>query len=233
MLLADGVCMSHVLIIEDQLKLRRNLQQLLEREGYGVVSTGTGEDGYYCATTQLFDAIILDLTLPGRDGLRVLSDLRASGFAKPVLILTASDSIDDRVAGLDSGADDYLVKPFAHAELLARLRALLRRGRPGVERLLHCGNLEMDLFTRKVARQGIEIEVSQREFELLEYLLRHKNSNVTRKMLARDVWNEPHGVLTNVIEVCVNSLRKKVELPGTRPLIRTVRGVGYAARDDT
>ncbi|MGE0758916.1 MAG: response regulator transcription factor [Pirellulaceae bacterium] len=223
--------MPRVLVIEDQLKLRRNLQQVLEQEGHEVVTAATGEEGYYCATTQSIDAIILDLTLPGRDGLEVLRDLRESGHRQPVLILTARDSIDDRVAGLDAGADDYLVKPFAHAELLARVRALLRRGRAGLERLLHCGDLEVDLLTRKVARRGTEIELSQREFELLEYLLRHKNSNVTRDMLARDVWKEPHGLLTNVIEVCVNSLRKKVEVPGTSPLIRTVRGVGYAVRD--
>jgi DNA-binding response OmpR family regulator len=223
--------MTRVLIVEDQLKLRRNLQQLLEQEGYEVVAVGTGEEGYYCATTQSFDSIILDLTLPGRDGLQILGDLRGCGFAKPVLILTARDSIDHRVAGLDCGADDYLVKPFAHAELLARVRALLRRGRAGLERLLYCADLELDVLTRKAARKGVEIELSQREFELLEYLLRHKNSNVTREMLARDVWKEPHGLLTNVIDVCVNSLRKKVELPGTRQLIRTVRGVGYAMRD--
>ncbi|HQX50261.1 MAG TPA: response regulator transcription factor [Planctomycetaceae bacterium] len=223
--------MFQVLVIEDQIKLLRNLQQLLEQDGYGVVVTGTGEEGYYAATTQTFDAIILDLTLPGRDGLQILSDLREAGFSKPVLILTARDSIDDRVAGLDSGADDYLVKPFTHAELLARVRALLRRGRSGVERLLHCGDIEMDLLTRRVIRRGVEIELSLREFELLEYLLRHKNSNVTRDMLARDVWKEPHGLLTNAIEVCVNGLRKKVELPGSRPLIVTVRGVGYSVRD--
>jgi DNA-binding response OmpR family regulator len=223
--------MFRVLVIEDQIKLRRNLQQLLEQEGYEVVAAGTGEEGYYSATTQSFDAIILDLTLPGRDGLQILSDLRENGYAKPVLILTARDSIDDRVAGLDSGADDYLVKPFAHAELLARVRALLRRGRSGLERLLYCGDIEMDLLTRKVVRKGVEIELSQREFELLEYLLRHKNSNVTREILARDIWKEPHGLLTNVIEVCVNSLRKKVELPGTRTLILTIRGVGYSVRD--
>lgn len=223
--------MSRILIVEDQLKLRRNLQQLLEKEGYEIVSAGTGEEGYYCATTQTFDAIILDLTLPGRDGLQILGDLRESGFAKPILILTARDSIDDRVAGLDSGADDYLVKPFAHAELLARVRALLRRGRSGVERLLHCADVEMDLLTRRVTRKGVEIELSGREFELLEYLLRHKNGNVTRDMLARDVWKEPQGMLTNAIDVCINSLRKKVELQGTRPLILTVRGVGYTVRD--
>jgi DNA-binding response OmpR family regulator len=224
--------MLRVLVIEDQLKLRRNLQQVLEKEGYQVVSAGNGEEGYYRATTESFDAIILDLTLPGRDGLQVLKDLRQGGFVKPVLILTARDSIDDRVTGLDCGADDYLVKPFAHAELLARIRALLRRGRSGLERLLHCADLEMDLLTRRVARKGVEIDLSQREFELLEYLLRHKNSNVTREMLERDVWKEPHGVLTNVIEVCVNALRKKIELPGTRPLVRTIRGVGYAVRDE-
>jgi len=223
--------MFRVLVIEDQIKLRRNLQQLLEQEGYEVVASGSGEEGYYSATTQPFDVIVLDLTLPGRDGLQVLGDLRESGYAKPVLILTARDSIDDRVAGLDRGADDYLVKPFAHAELLARVRALLRRGRSGVERLLHCGDVELDLLTRKVVRKGVEIELSQREFELLEYLLRHKNSNVTREMLARDVWKEPFGLLTNAIEVCVNALRKKVDLPGTQPLIITVRGVGYSVRD--
>ncbi len=224
--------MPQILVIEDQQKLRRNLQQMLEQEGYEVAAAATGEEGFRQATAQAFDAIVLDLTLPGRDGLQVLGDLRKSGFQKPVLILTARDSIDDRVAGLDAGADDYLVKPFAHAELLARLRALLRRGRPGQERLLYCADLEMDLFTRKVARKGVEIELSQREFELLEYLLRHKNTNVSREMLTRDVWKEPQGLLTNVIDVCVNSLRKKVEVPGTRPLIETVRGVGYAVREE-
>ncbi|MEX1230621.1 MAG: response regulator transcription factor [Planctomycetaceae bacterium] len=223
--------MFRVIVIEDQLKLRRNLQQLLEQEGYEVVAAGTGEEGYYSATTQPCDVIILDLTLPGRDGLQILGDLRESGFEKPVLVLTARDSIDDRVAGLDSGADDYLVKPFAHAELLARVRALLRRGHSGQDRLLHCSDIEMDLLTRKVVRKGIEIELSMREFELLEYLLRHKNSNVTREMLTRDVWKEPQGPLTNVIDVCVNALRKKVELTGVRPLILTVRGVGYSVRD--
>lgn len=223
--------MPRVLIIEDQEKLRRNLQQVLERESYEVVTAGTGEEGFYCATTQPFDAIILDLTLPGRDGLEILADLRAAGIARPVLVLTARDSVDDRVAGLDSGADDYLVKPFAHAELLARLRALLRRNQPPQSFVLTCDDLEMDLLARRVVRHETEVELSQREFDLLEYLLRNKNSNVTRDMLARDVWKEPQGVLTNAIEVCINGLRKKIELPNTRPLIRTVRGVGYAIRD--
>lgn len=223
--------MSRILIVEDQEKLRRNLQQLLENDGYDAIAASTGEDGYFLATTQTIDAVILDLSLPGRDGVQVLTNLRANGFAKPVLVLTARDSVEDRVAGLDAGADDYLVKPFAHAELLARLRALLRRVSTAQETVLRCGDLEMELLSRRVVRGGVEIELSQREYDLLEFLLRNKNSNVTREMIARDVWKEPLGVMTNVIDVCVNGLRKKVELPGTRPLIRTIRGVGYAVRD--
>jgi DNA-binding response OmpR family regulator len=223
--------MPRVLVIEDQDKLRRNLQQVLENAGYEVVVAAAGEEGYYCASTQSFDAVLLDLTLPGRDGLQILADLRAGGSTTPVLVLTARDSIEDRVEGLDRGADDYVVKPFAHAELLARLRALLRRSHGGREVLLRCGDLEMDLLTRRVTRRGAEIELSQREFDLLEYLLRHKNSDVTREMLSRDVWKEPFGLMTNVIDVCINSLRKKVERSGAAPLIHTVRGVGYAARD--
>jgi DNA-binding response OmpR family regulator len=223
--------MPRVLVIEDQLKLQRNLQKVLENEGYEVVTAGSGEEGFYCATTQRPDAIILDLNLPGRDGLEVLVDLRQAGIQQPVLILTARDAVEDRVAGLDRGGDDYLVKPFAHAEFLARVRALLRRSQAGLPTRLQCADLEIDLMARRVSRAGVEIDVSQREFEVLEYLVRHKNSNVTRDMLARDVWKEPHGLLTNVIDVCINGLRKKLDIPGSTPLIRTVRGVGYVARD--
>jgi DNA-binding response OmpR family regulator len=223
--------MQRLLVIEDQLKLRRNLQQLLEKEGYEVVTSGTGEDGYYRATTEHFDGVVLDLSLPGRDGRQVLEDLRKHGSNVPVMILTARDSVDDRVSGLDGGADDYLVKPFAHAELLARIRALLRRGRSGAVTMLRCEDVEIDVILRRVTRRGIEIELSQREYELLEYLLRHKNTNVTREMLSRDVWKEPGGVMTNAIEVCVNGLRKKIETDDATPLILTVRGVGYSVRD--
>jgi DNA-binding response OmpR family regulator len=223
--------MPCVLVIEDQLKLRRNLGQVLEHEGYQVITAGTGEEGLYHATTSHVDAIVLDLSLPGRDGLEVLADLRARGMQQPVLILTARDAIGDRVAGLDQGADDYVVKPFAHAELLARLRALLRRCQSGPETQLRCADVAMDLLARRVVRRDRAIELSQREFDLLEYLLRNKNAHVTRHMLARDVWKEPQGVWTNVIEVCINSLRKKIDVPGTDPLIHTVRGVGYCVRD--
>lgn len=223
--------MARLLVIEDQSKLRRNLQEMLAGDGHDVVTAGTGEEGYRLATTQPIDAVILDLSLPGRDGLDILTDLRNGGFDQPVLILTARDAVEDRATGLDRGGDDYLVKPFAQVELLARVRALLRRSKTGPATTLLCADLEVDLLRRRVVRQGLGIELSQREFDLLEYLVRHKNSNVTRDMLARDVWKEPAGVLTNAIEVCVNGLRKRVEFPGAPPLILTVRGVGYTMRD--
>lgn len=223
--------MPRVLIVEDQAKLRRNLQQILQNENLETCVAGSGEESLQIAKAEPIDVVILDLNLPGKDGLQVLADLRRSGFRKPVLILTARDSVDDRVAGLDSGADDYLVKPFAHTELLARLRALLRRSESAENRLLRCGDLEMDLVARRVVRRGAEIELTQREFELLAYLLQRKNTAVSRESLARDVWKEPAGVLTNAIDVCVNSLRKRIEVEGSPSVIHTVRGVGYAARD--
>jgi DNA-binding response OmpR family regulator len=223
--------MPRLLIIEDQKKLLGSLQRGLEEEGYEVVTAATGEQGYYAATTEEFDAVVLDLMLPGRQGLQVLHDLRANGFARPVLILTARDTVEDRVTGLDTGADDYLVKPFAFAELLARLRALLRRGVSGRELFLRAGDLEMDLLARRVVRGGVELDLTKREFELLEYLLRHKDASVTRAMIAREVWKDTGGMLTNSIDVYVNLLRKKVERSGSKQMIHTVRGVGYALRD--
>ena len=223
--------MARLLIVEDQKKLQQSLKRGLEEEGYEVVTAATGEDGYYLATTGSPDVIILDLMLPGRYGLKILQDLRNQGYAKPVLILTARDTINDRVAGLDGGADDYLVKPFAHAELLARLRALLRRDVSGRELILRADDLEMDLLARRVVRNGAELDLTRREYELLEYLLRHKNAAVTRDMIAREVWKEATGAPTNAIDVYVTLLRKKVERPGARQLIHTVRGVGYALRD--
>jgi two-component system, OmpR family, copper resistance phosphate regulon response regulator CusR len=223
--------MPRLLIIEDQKKLLNSLRTGLEEEGYNVVIATSGEQGYYAATTEQVDAVVLDLMLPGRDGIRVLRDLRANGFTKPVLILTARDAVEDRVVGLDSGADDYLVKPFAFAELLARLRALLRRDVSGRELVLRADDLEVDLLSRRVVRGGVELDLTKREYELLEYLLRHKNAAVTRDMIARDVWKEVTGAPTNAIDVYVTMLRKKVERPGARQLIHTVRGVGYALRD--
>ena len=223
--------MARVLIVEDQKKHLESLQRGLEAEGYEVVTAATGDEGYHAAVTQAVDAVVLDLMLPGRHGLDVLRDLRDGGFAKPVLILTALDAVEERVQGLDSGANDYLVKPFAFAELLARLRALLRRELKERELLLRADNLEMDLVARRVSRGGLALDLTRREFELLEYLLGHKNEVVTRDMIAQDVWKEPTGSMTRIIDVYINSLRKKVEQAGRAPLIQTVRGVGYALRD--
>jgi DNA-binding response OmpR family regulator len=225
--------MARLLVVDDQKKLLQSLRRGLEEEGYEVCTATTGEEAYFAATSESFDAVILDLMLPGRDGVEVLRRLRSQGFAKPVLVLTARDSIEDRVRGLDSGADDYLVKPFAFAELLARLRAVLRRDLAGREVSLRVDDLEVDLLARRVVRGGVEIDLTRREFELLEYLLRHKNATVSRDMIARDVWKEATAAPTNTIDVYITLLRKKVERPGQRQLIHTVRGVGYALRESS
>jgi two-component system copper resistance phosphate regulon response regulator CusR len=225
--------MPRVLVVEDQKRLLASLRRGLEEEGFEVETAPTGEEGYYVATTRPPDILVLDIMLPGRDGFRVLGDLRAGGFARPVLLLTSRDAVEDRVRGLNAGADDYLVKPFAFAELVARLRALLRRPITDREVLLRADNLEVDLLARRAVRGGVDLDLRGREFELLAFLLRHKNETVTRDMLAREVWKEPDGVLSNVIEVSVNALRRKVERPGERQLLHTVRGVGYALRDGT
>src|SRR4051812_16769087 len=208
--------MPRLLVIEDQKKLQKSLKQGLSEEGYDVVSALTGEEGYFFATTETFDAVVLDLMLPGRSGMDILRELRGQGFTKPVLILTARDAVEDRVSGLDAGADDYLVKPFAFAELLARVRALLRRDLGGRELFLRVDDLEIDLLGRHVVRDGLELDLTRREYELLEYLIRNKNSTVTRDMIARDVWRDTDGTLTNNIDVFINSLRKKVEQPERR-----------------
>lgn len=223
--------MPRILIIEDERKVLGGLQRGLQGHGYEVVGAATGEIGLQHALSQPFDCIILDRLLPGRDGLDVLAELRRAGRSLPVLILTARDAVEDRVAGLDAGADDYLVKPFALAELLARIRVLLRRGRADQEITLYAADLEMDLVRRRVVRGGDEINLTQREFELLEYLLRHKNDIVTRDMLGRDVWKEPSYALTNVIDVYVTLLRRKVERIGQPSLIHTIRGLGYSLRE--
>ena len=177
--------------------------------------------------------ILLDLTLPGRDGLEILQALRQRGVKTPVLVLTARDSLQDRVMGLDTGADDYLIKPFAFAELLARIRALVRRGRVAEAPRLSVGDLEMDLVTRKVTRDTQLVELTVREFELLEYLLRYHGQVVSRETLARDVWKETARTtpLDNVIDVHIARLRRKVDLEQSVKLIHTVRGVGFMLRE--
>jgi DNA-binding response OmpR family regulator len=222
--------MPRVLVIEDERKLLRTLERGLRAEGYEVAVAADGDEGYGLALAQPFDCLVLDWMLPGRDGLQLLADLRRAGRAVPVLLLTARDAVEDRVTGLDAGADDYLVKPFAFAELLARLRVLLRRDRGDRETVLRADDLEVDLLERRASRGGEAIELTPREFDLLAYLLRHKNAVVTRDMLGRDVWKEPDYALSNVIDVFMTLLRRKVERPGREPLIHTLRGLGYTLR---
>lgn len=225
--------MVRVLIVEDERKLAQVLASALQAEHYDVVVAATGEDGFYRANAERFDLVVLDLMLPGRSGLEILQTLRQRQIDTPVLILTARDGVDDRVLGLDGGADDYLVKPFALPELLARIRALLRRGRPSDLLRLKAADLEVDLVARRVVRGDRPIELTSREFDLLEYLLRHQGHLVSREMLARDVWKEPRRAtpLDNVIDVQMTRLRKKVDLEGPARLIHTVRGVGFVLRE--
>jgi two-component system copper resistance phosphate regulon response regulator CusR len=223
-----------VLVVEDERKLAQVLTAALEAEHYDVVVAATGEDGFFRANAEAFDLVILDLMLPGRSGLEILQTLRQRRLETPVLILTARDGIDDRVAGLDLGADDYLVKPFALPELLARIRALLRRGRPSEALRLKASDLELDLVSRRAVRGDRALDLTVREFELLEYLLRHQGHMVSREMLAREVWREPRRAtpLDNVIDVQIARLRKKVDADTGPRLIHTIRGVGFVLKED-
>ena len=218
-----------ILVVEDELKVANALREGLQGERYDVVVERTGESAFFRATTEQFDAILLDLTLPGRDGLEILKTMRDRGIKTPVLVLTARDTLQDRVLGLDTGADDYMIKPFAFAELVARIRALVRRGRAAEMPRLAVADLEVDLITRKVVRGGNLVELTAREFELLEYLLRHQGQVVSRESLARDVWKETARTtpLDNVIDVHIARLRRKIDADQGPKLIHTVRGVGF------
>jgi two-component system copper resistance phosphate regulon response regulator CusR len=222
-----------ILVVEDEHKVAQAVQSGLEREGYSIALAETGEEGFFLAQSQSFDVIVLDRMLPGRDGLQILATLRERGVRTPVLILTAKDAIEDRVAGLDSGADDYLVKPFAFAELLARIRALLRRGRMDPVQRLQLADLEMDLALRRATRGGQALHLTLREFELLEFLLRSRGHVVPREVLAREMWKETSrtGSLDNVIDVHISRLRKKLDDPFALKLLHTVRGLGFVLEE--
>ena len=221
-----------ILVVEDEKKVAKALEEGLEAEHYEVDVAHTGEDGFYLISTQAFDLVLLDLMLPGRSGLEILRAMRTRGLRTPVLILTARDAIEDRVQGLDCGADDYLVKPFAFAELLARIRALLRRGKAEPVLRLTCDELEIDMVTRAVSRSGQPLDLTAREFDLLEYLLRNQGRVVSREMLAHEIWKETarHTPLDNVIDVHIARLRRKVDDPFAKKLLHTVRGVGFVLR---
>ena len=223
-----------ILIVEDDAKTAQAIRRGLTAEGYEASVARTGEEGFLQLNAEAFDLVVLDWMLPGRDGIEILKALRARGAKPPVILLTARDAVEDRVTGLDSGADDYLVKPFAFAELLARIRALLRRTAPEDGLLKQVGDLTIDIQSRRVWREEQEIVLTPREFDLLVYLVRYEGQVVTRQMLAHDVWREPNRAtpLDNVIDVHLAHLRKKVDEGRPTKLIHTVRGVGFTLREE-
>ena len=218
-----------LLIIEDEKKVALALEKGLESEHYQVQIALTGEEGFYLLSSQEFDLIVLDLMLPGRDGLEILRTLRKTDVRTPVLILTARDTLGDKILGLDLGADDYLVKPFAFPELTARIRALLRRGRSDQPLKLKLADLEMDVVKRSACRGQQTLLLTAMEYDILEFLLRNQGHVVTREMLAREVWKETERAtpLDNVIDVHIGRLRKKIDEPFGKRLLHTVRGVGF------
>ena len=223
-----------ILVVEDEQKLANALKEGLQADNHSVDLAHTGEEGFFLVETESFDLVLMDVMLPGRSGTEILAAMRQRGFKTPVLMLTAKDTVQDRVLGLDSGADDYLVKPFAFAELLARIRALSRRGAPDTSSRLLVADLEMDVVGRLATRSGQALDLTPREFDLLEYLIRHQGHVVSREMLARDVWKEVgrHTPLDNVIDVHIARLRGKVDERFDRKLVQTVRGVGFVVRDE-
>jgi two-component system copper resistance phosphate regulon response regulator CusR len=223
-----------ILLVEDERKLADAVAEGLHSEGYAVMLSPSGEHAISCIRGHSFDLILLDVMLPKRSGLEVLSDLRRTGFKAPVLILTSRDSIEDRVLGLDAGADDYLVKPFAFPELLARVRALIRRNVPAGHTSLQMADLTLEMDGRTATRGDKRLELTAREFDLLEYMLLHRESVVSREMLAREVWKQlmRYTPLDNVIDVQITRLRRKLDSDFSKKLLHTVRGVGFVLRED-
>ena len=223
-----------ILVIEDDKDVASFIRNGLVQAGCNVDHAGNGRDGLFLATTESYDALVVDRMLPGIDGLTVIRTLRASSNTTPVLILSALGEVDDRVKGLKAGGDDYLVKPFAFSELLARLEALARRSKSSAEApatTLRCADLEMDLLRREVRRSGRPIDLQPREFQLLEFLMRHVGQVVTRTMLLEGVWDYHFDPQTNVIDVHISRLRSKIDKGFDRPLLHTVRGAGYRLDD--
>ena len=222
-----------VLLIEDDEEAAQYLTKGLAESGHVVDHAADGPRGLVLDTSEPYDVLIVDRMLPGLDGLSVIEALRKNGSVVPVLVLSAKGAVEDRVAGLRSGGDDYLVKPFAFAELLARLEALVRRSRPqAVATTLRLADLEMDVLARTVTRGGREVELKPREFRILEYLLRHAGQVVTRTMLLENVWDYSFDPQTNVVDVHMSRLRQKIDAGAAKPLLQTVRGAGYRLREE-
>jgi two-component system OmpR family response regulator len=221
-----------LLVVEDEVKMAGLLKRALDEEGYAVDVTGSGEEALWLGTENPYDAIVLDLMLPDLDGFAVCRGLRERGRWTPVLMLTARDAVRERVAGLDAGADDYLTKPFSLAELLARLRALIRRGAIERPAVLRVGDLRLDPAARSVSRDGHAIELTAKEYALLEFFMRHPGEVLTRTRLIEHVWDFAYEGDSNVVDVYVRYLRNKVDRPFGRDSIETVRGSGYRLRSE-
>jgi len=216
-----------ILLVEDDKKAARVLKKGLEEEGFVVDTASSGDEGEYLASISDYDLILLDWLLPGKAGIELCRDLRARGLSIPILMLTAKDAIADRIAGLNTGADDYLTKPFAFAELLARIRALLRRAETTRPAVLQVGDLALDPVTHRVTRGGVAVSLTTKEYAILEFLMQHAGEVVTRTQLGEHVWEAEHDNLTNLVDVHVSHLRKKIDRGAAAPLIHTVRGRGY------
>ncbi|MFA5147214.1 MAG: response regulator transcription factor [Candidatus Omnitrophota bacterium] len=219
-----------ILVVEDEKKIADFIKRGLKEEGYAVDAAYDGEEGYFLAKTNNYDLILLDLMLPRMDGLTLCKKLRGEGLHTLIIMLTAKDTVKDKVLGLDSGADDYLTKPFAFEELLARIRAVLRKKDGGLPTVLSVEDLVLDLVTHKVTRAGKEVVLTAKEYALLEYLMRNAGSVVTRTMISEHVWDADFDTFTNVIDVYINYIRNKIDSGQAKKLIHTVRGRGYVLK---
>jgi heavy metal response regulator len=220
-----------ILVVEDEKKVAGFIQRGLEEEGYSVDVAYDGEEGVQKAEVQTYDVILMDIMMPKKDGLAAIKELREKQIHTPVLCLTARDSVDDKVTGLDIGADDYLAKPFSFAELVARCRALIRRGSADRGAEIYFADLRLDPVAHKVWRSDTEIELTSKEYALMEYFMRHPNQPLTRAMIAENVWDYTFDSFTNIIDVYVNYLRNKIDRDYDKKLIHTVRGQGYMLKE--
>lgn len=216
-----------ILVVEDEKKVREFVKKGFEEEGHCVDAAADGQEGFFLAEGEKYDCIVLDIMLPKLDGYEVARQLRAKGNKTPVIFLTAKDRVDDRVKGFELGGDDYLIKPFAFSELSARVRALTKRGKDKEADIIQEGGLVLDLRKRSIKRDGKAIELTPREFSLLQYLMEHKTEVITRTMLSENVWGYHFDTDSNVIDVHINNLRRKIDGDFSKPLLHTIRGVGY------
>ncbi len=221
-----------ILLAEDERKVAEHIRTGLVAEGYAVDVAGDGDEAIWLAESNAYDAMLLDITMPHKDGITVVRILRRKNILSPVIFLTARDDVENKVRGLDAGADDYLTKPFSISELLARLRAVLRRQRPQATTIVAVGGLELDLISHEARRGGLQIELTPREFALLEFLISNSPKPVSKTAIVEHVWDQHFDSETNVVNVYIKMLRKKIDLPTLPPLIHTVRGVGFALREE-